>query len=57
LRALAKLPEPVVFPVSMAGPILAAVLLSVFYFRERIKPLGYLGIAAGLAGVLFLTLA
>lgn len=56
LRALAKLPEPVVFPVSMAGPILAAVLLSVFYFREKIKPLGYLGIAAGLAGILFLTL-
>lgn len=56
LRALAKLPEPVVFPVSMAGPILAAVLLSVFYFREKIKPLGYLGIAAGLAGILFLAL-
>jgi drug/metabolite transporter (DMT)-like permease len=54
LRALGKLPEPVVFPVSMAGPILAAVGISVFYFRERIKPLGYLGIAAGLAGILFL---
>lgn len=56
LRALAKLPEPVVFPVSMAGPIVAAVLLAVFYFRERIKPLGYLGIAAGLAGIVFLAL-
>lgn len=56
LRALARLPEPVVFPVSMAGPIVAAVLLSVFYFRERIKPLGYLGIAAGLAGIVFLAL-
>jgi drug/metabolite transporter (DMT)-like permease len=54
LRALGKLPEPVVFPVSMAGPILAAVGISVFYFRERIRPLGYLGIAAGLAGILFL---
>ncbi|HSQ79253.1 MAG TPA: DMT family transporter [Candidatus Bathyarchaeia archaeon] len=56
LRALAKLPEPVVFPVSMAGPIVAAVLLSVFYFREKIKPLGYVGIAAGLAGIVFLAL-
>ena len=56
LRALVKLPEPVVFPVSTAGPILAAVLLAVFFFRERIKPLGFLGIAAGLAGILFLTL-
>ena len=56
LRALGRLPEPVVFPVSMAGPILAAVLLSIFFFREKIKPLGYVGIAAGLAGIIFLTL-
>jgi drug/metabolite transporter (DMT)-like permease len=56
LRALAKLREPIVFPVSTAGPILAAVLLSVFYFRERIKPLGYLGILAGLAGIVLLAL-
>jgi drug/metabolite transporter (DMT)-like permease len=56
LRALSKLREPVVFPVSTAGPILAAVLLSVFYFRERIRPLGYLGILAGLAGIMFLAL-
>jgi drug/metabolite transporter (DMT)-like permease len=57
LRALAKLREPVVFPVSTAGPILAAVLLSVFYFREKIKPLGYVGILAGLAGIVFLALS
>jgi drug/metabolite transporter (DMT)-like permease len=56
LRALAKLPEPVVFPVSLAGPVIAAVLLSLLYFRERIKPLGYLGILAGLAGIVFLAL-
>jgi drug/metabolite transporter (DMT)-like permease len=56
LRALAKLPEPVVFPVSTAGPILAAVLLSVFFFRERIKPLGYVGIGIGLAGIVLLAL-
>ena len=56
LRALAKLREPVVFPVSTAGPILAAVVLAVFYFREKIKPLGYLGILAGLAGIILLAL-
>ncbi len=56
LRALGKLPEPVVFPVSTAGPILAAVLLAVFYFREKIRPLGYLGILAGLAGIVLLAL-
>lgn len=56
LRALAKLPETVVFPVANAGPIIAAVLLSLLYFREKIKPLGYLGIAAGLAGIVLLAL-
>jgi len=56
LRALGKLREPVVFPVSTAGPILAAILLSVFYFREKIKPLGYLGILAGLGGIVLLAL-
>lgn len=57
LRALAKLPEPVVFPVSLAGPVIAAVLISLLYFRERIRPLGYLGILAGLTGIVFLALA
>jgi len=56
LRALAKLPEPVVFPVSLAGPVIAAVLLSLLYFREKIKPLGYLGILAGLAGIILLAI-
>jgi drug/metabolite transporter (DMT)-like permease len=56
LRSLAKLREPVVFPVSTAGPILAAVVLSVYYFREKIKPLGYLGILAGLAGIVLMAL-
>ena len=56
LRALGKLREPVVFPVSTAGPILAAVVLSVFYFREKIKPLGYLGSLAGLAGIVLMAL-
>ena len=56
LKALAKLPEPVVFPVSLAGPVIAAVLLSLLYFKEKIKPLGYLGILAGLAGIVLLAL-
>jgi drug/metabolite transporter (DMT)-like permease len=56
LRALSKLPEPVVFPVSLAGPVIAAVLLSLLYFREKIKPLGYLGILAGLVGIVLLAL-
>jgi drug/metabolite transporter (DMT)-like permease len=56
LKALVRLPETVVFPVSLAGPVIGAVLLSLLYFRERIKPLGYLGIVTGLAGIVLLAL-
>lgn len=54
LKALGQLSEPVVFPVSLAGPVIAAVVLSLLYFKERIKPLGYLGILVGLAGMVLL---
>lgn len=57
LKALVKLPEPVVFPVSLAGPVIAAVVLSLLYFKERIKPLGYLGILVGLAGMILLAVS
>lgn len=57
LRALGKLPETIVFPVTLAAPVIAAVLLSLLFFREKIKPLGYAGIVIGLAGIVLLTLA
>lgn len=57
LKALVMLPEPVVFPVSLAGPVIAAVVLSLLYFKERIKPLGYLGILVGLAGMILLAVS
>lgn len=57
LRALSKLPETVVFPVSLSAPVIAAVLLSILFFREKIKPLGYLGILIGLVGIILLALA
>jgi drug/metabolite transporter (DMT)-like permease len=56
LQALGRLPEPVVFPVSLAGPVIGAVALSVLFFREKTKPLGYLGILLGLAGIVLLGL-
>jgi len=56
MRALAGLPEPVVFPVIQAGPIIAAVILSLAYFEEKIKPAAYFGIILGLAGIVLLTL-
>ncbi len=57
LRSLAKLPETIVFPVSLAAPVIAAVLLSLLVFKEKTKPLGYLGIVVGLVGIVLLTLA
>lgn len=57
LQALGKLPEPVVFPVSLAGPVIGAVLLSVLFFKEKTKPLGYLGILFGLGGIVLLALS
>jgi multidrug transporter EmrE-like cation transporter len=46
----------VVFPVIQAGPIIAAVLISIYFFREKIKPLAYFGIMLGLAGIILLTM-
>ena len=57
LQALGRLAEPVVFPVSLAGPVIGAVLLSVLFFREETKPLGYLGILLGLGGIVLLALS
>ncbi len=54
LKALSRLPETAVFPVANAGPIIAAVLLGLLYFKERIRPLAWLGIAAGIAGIVLL---
>jgi drug/metabolite transporter (DMT)-like permease len=57
LQALGRLPEPIVFPVSLAGPVIGAVLLSVLFFREKTRPLGYLGILLGLGGIVLLALS
>jgi drug/metabolite transporter (DMT)-like permease len=56
MKALTRLSEPVVFPVIQAGPIIAAVLISIYFFREKIKPLAYFGIMLGLAGIILLTM-
>lgn len=57
MRSLASLPETIVFPMSLAAPLIAAVLLSLLFFKEKIKRLGYLGIAIGLTGIILLALA
>jgi drug/metabolite transporter (DMT)-like permease len=56
LKALTRVPETVVFPVTLAAPVIGAVLISLLFFKEKIRPLGYLGILIGLAGIILLTL-
>ena len=54
LKSLAFLPEPVVFPISLNGPVVAATVLSRLFFREQISWVGYLGILSGIAGIIIL---
>jgi uncharacterized membrane protein len=51
LKALEALKAPIVFPITLSGPIILGVLLSIVMFRERIKPLGLFGILSGIAGI------
>ncbi len=54
LKALETLKPQVVFPISLSGPIVLGVLLSLFLFRERIRPAGWVGILLGIAGIIVL---
>ena len=50
LEALRTLSPPVVYPLSLAAPILLGLLCSRGLFRERISPRGALGVLLGIAG-------
>jgi drug/metabolite transporter (DMT)-like permease len=56
LKSLELLPEPVVFPISLNGPVVVATVLSRLFFREQISWLGYLGILTGISGIVILAL-
>ena len=51
------LPGALVFPTSLAAPVIVAVLLSRLVFRERISALGYFGVLCGMLGVTVLSSA
>ena len=55
ISAINSLGGVVVFPVTLTGPIILGLILSVVFFKERIKPLGYAGIALGAAGIILLS--
>lgn len=52
LQALnAALPPTVVFPITLSGTVVIAVLLSLLVFREKFSWLGYAGMVCELAGI------
>ncbi len=51
ISALRIFPSSVVFTVTLSGPIILGLILSLAVFKEKIKALGWLGIVLGLAGI------
>ncbi|MFH1073671.1 MAG: DMT family transporter [Candidatus Firestonebacteria bacterium] len=51
ISALRALPSSIVFTITLIGPIILGLILSLAVFKEKIKPLGWTGIALGLAGI------
>ena len=49
-----RLPGFVVFPVATGGGLLLVVVVGVAVFGERMRPLGYLGVTAGVLALLLL---
>lgn len=56
LKALETLKPQIVFPISLSGPIIVGILLSLLLFRERIRLAGWMGIVLGLGGITILSL-
>lgn len=56
ISALRLLPSSVVFTITLSGPIILGLLLSLILFKEKIKPLGWLGIMLGLTGIILVYL-
>jgi len=47
----------IALPVATAGPMLVAILASRIIFKEKIRPLGYFGVACQVAGIVLLGIA
>ena len=51
-----KVPGSVAFPVGNGGSLTLVVLAGVLFFKERVNPIGRLGIACGLSAILLLVM-
>ena len=56
ISALRVLPSSIVFTITLSGPIILGLILSLAVFKEKIKPIGWLGIILGLAGIIVIYL-
>jgi uncharacterized membrane protein len=55
LKALEHLTPQVVFPISLSAPILLGVVISLYLFKEKIRPAGWLGLLLGASGIVILS--
>ena len=56
LLALKKVPGSIVFPIAIGGNLVTVTLLAAFFFKERLKTKGILGIISGIAGLILLSI-
>jgi len=56
LQSLKTLEPQIVFPISLSGPIILGMFLSLFLFREKIRPSGWLGVIFGICGIIILSI-
>lgn len=56
LKSLQTLKPQVVFPISLSGPIIVGIFLSLALFREKIRFSGWLGVILGIAGITVLSI-
>jgi drug/metabolite transporter (DMT)-like permease len=56
LKSLDTLTPHIVFPISLSGPIIMGILLSLLLFREKISPSGWGGVVLGVAGITILAI-
>jgi drug/metabolite transporter (DMT)-like permease len=54
MSSLVYLPEEIVFPLAMGGPVIVAAVLSRTFFHERLTGWGYAGIVLGVGGAILL---
>lgn len=56
LKSLELLKPHVVFPISLTGPIILGIMISLFMFREKITRPGWIGVSFGITGILILAI-